>query len=496
MNTIYKIHPAIGVCRIGDSAAWFIGPEKEGSKGVDIQANGQETEVTNFKVNGEIKRQGARFKVWEYKVDNGVEIPVKELDSSTFIEWRVKVANTKASGNQIIPIMDQEHERRVLAPNGNPRNSQVANRSSLEIVSDEVLVSGANSAPAPLDQGTFLGKSVNLGDVMTDSNANLIVLGGTGDSEGIPEVSGGPIPMLESYANNDRWHDDVSDGYVKATIHIAGQTSVEAVSAWVVCGPPDMAPGVKAPTTLHDFALAAATKRNWRTIPSVPSFSKDILPILKRSLSMRWVHDWAYWSGITDDWAMLSNLNEDDLRSSAYDAVIDADLRRYAVTTDMKDVLTKWKDGIFIDDYANPPSETDPKILDRVAMESCIATSFFPGIDAGYTITDPAIYSEQGRLSPQAVRPGFVTRQMALPWQADWNDCRSDWWPSQRPNDVYRNDGDVSNNGSVEWSRGVGGRGDPVTRQDMVDNFAKLGLIYESNSGNKLEQERDQSLPV
>src|SRR5262249_29448273 len=32
--------------------------------------------------------------------------------------------------------------------------------------------------------------------------------------------------------------------------------------------------------------------------------------------------------------------------------------------------------------------------------------------------------------------PGDVTQYMALPWQADFNECAEHWWPVQRPDDI------------------------------------------------------------
>src|SRR5258708_24188832 len=34
------------------------------------------------------------------------------------------------------------------------------------------------------------------------------------------------------------------------------------------------------------------------------------------------------------------------------------------------------------------------------------------------------------------VEPGDVTKWMAVPWQADFYECNTHWWPAQRPDDV------------------------------------------------------------
>jgi hypothetical protein len=44
MGTMYKIHPAIGVARVGNHlSAFFVGPELSGSLGVEIAADGTES---------------------------------------------------------------------------------------------------------------------------------------------------------------------------------------------------------------------------------------------------------------------------------------------------------------------------------------------------------------------------------------------------------------------------------------------------------------------
>ena len=48
--------------------------------------------------------------------------------------------------------------------------------------------------------------------------------------------------------------------------------------------------------------------------------------------------------------------------------------------------------------------------------------------------------------------PGFITEKMALPWQADFADCADNWWPSQRPVNVTKQDGT-----QAEWARGITG---------------------------------------
>lgn len=493
VRKIFKIHPAIGICRVGKANSFFVGPEKLGARGVEIHPDHTESPILNYKDGGQIKRQGARFRIFEYEVgDDGQEKPVAEVPG-TQVQWRVRLTNSKAAGNKL--IRKNDNNRRVLVPEGAPRNLSISDRSTLIIDSGEHAIKGQNQSPVKLDQGQFLGTQVLLGEIRTDNNGNLIVLGGLGESSGIPKNPGDPIPPLRSFIDNDRWYDDLADGPVYAGVTLTDGSVVEAVSAWVISCSPDYAPEAHAPVSLYDITVAVAIKRDWVIPPSTPSFVADILPILKRSLSMRWVQDWQYWNDITDDWKKLSDRTEMQVRRRAFDAIDQASLHDYWIPDHLRNMLTKWRDGIYVDDYdPNYAPPTHPNLFDRAALESCVGANFFPGIEAGFTFGEPTYYSEPGRFSHQAVQPGQLTAQMALPWQADFNDCGDNWWPSQRPNDVFTTPNKIPNN-SQDWENGVGGSGNPRNRLEMVNNFWKLGFIKGDNNGNLIESERDASLP-
>ena len=53
MAIVYKVHPAIGVARVGNHLnAFFIGPEVPGSAGVEIAADGAENPISSYKDQG------------------------------------------------------------------------------------------------------------------------------------------------------------------------------------------------------------------------------------------------------------------------------------------------------------------------------------------------------------------------------------------------------------------------------------------------------------
>src|SRR5215475_3583578 len=104
----YRIHPAIGIARVGDAVRsdasndfYFIGPEiPEFPANVDPQSGAQ----GEFKTpDGKVKPQAARFRIFEYeKGDDGRFRPIGEVKTSDAgravkITWSVHLANRKPS---------------------------------------------------------------------------------------------------------------------------------------------------------------------------------------------------------------------------------------------------------------------------------------------------------------------------------------------------------------------------------------------------------------
>src|ERR1700722_838023 len=85
-----KIHPAIGVARVGNSVSrddFFIGPEVVSPK--------PHEPVRYRDENGALKRQAARFRIYGYDAAGEV---VRELTADCAnIRWAAHVANRKAA---------------------------------------------------------------------------------------------------------------------------------------------------------------------------------------------------------------------------------------------------------------------------------------------------------------------------------------------------------------------------------------------------------------
>src|ERR1043166_5418371 len=105
MQSIYRIHPAIGTARLGNAevtndASFFIASDTPGiPNNFDPATNSFQPFKTT---DGKVKKQAARFRIWRYDDDGtGRFVPAKEvnLDSTEIskITWTVHLANRKAS---------------------------------------------------------------------------------------------------------------------------------------------------------------------------------------------------------------------------------------------------------------------------------------------------------------------------------------------------------------------------------------------------------------
>lgn len=497
MATVYKIHPGIGIARLGNSIdEFFIGPETVNGRGVEIDAAGAENAVQRYKDSGHrIKKQGARFRVLECQVDDvtRAERLVREVTPDIAqVTWTVQLANTKAAGPNILG-------------GGGLRNPGVPT-AQLSIVPSFPQISGPNQRVAEQTVGKFKGSDVSIGELRTDPIGRLIVLGGAGKSFSVPD--GRPIG---NFANNRDWCDDVSDGPIDADLRFPdGHTVRVQDGAWVIVAPPDFAPGVIGITTLYDVARDVAVKRGWATLPARPSYSLEILPILRRAAGLRFVNQFPVWNSYSRDWAALGDPQPSSLRSDTYEMLLDVEvsgvLNNFKFTGLQKAALKNWLDGIFDADFSNPPAQASNlgAELDRAALEQTVGGGFFPGIEAGILMTEPYLYSEQSRLTREpfvdgsqagsptvTLRAGALTERMACPWQADFLKCAGQWWPAQRPDDVFLKPSDAGPTRS--WTAGI------TTHVDLAANFWKLGFVVPSTSpvgGDvHIETERDPNMP-
>lgn len=502
-----KIHPAIGIARVGNSPdEFFVGPEAPGNP--PLPDGG-------FKdAQGRIKRQAARFRIYGYDADGHV---VRELTADDAdIAWTVHLANTKASFKQF-----QSHFIPTEAP---LRNLNVEDRSLLEIDPKARTIRGRSTrndefgTPYAFDTGMFFRKLVYLGELRTDAAGRLLVLGGRGDSQ--PTES--KYRYIRQYVNNDFWHDDVSDGPVTATVTVGGKT-LDVTPAWVIVGPPDFAPFTQNLVTAYDVMREVAIGKGWLPAPATVSFTRDIYPILARGVGYTFVSaNSLRGHGISEGGDLLSpdtfkNLSSNDdtakrarralferMRSPNFETAqasyqympqlagdfgqaATGDPRLWLSVTKLQyEALQAWADGKFDADWpagldprrgpAWPPLDAipaghQPDALDRAAVEACVGGAFYPGIEMTYVIRNPDLYAEPFRLDAKTLEPGGMSRWMALPWQADFYECYDVWWPAQRPDDVVTES--AYQDALAVWNSGVSAADPAPTFLNLVEGRAK-----------------------
>jgi hypothetical protein len=310
MATVYKIHPAIGAARVGNSKEYYLAPETPGGPPLDPKTgkpiytagSGAPTQsIFRDAPGGALKKQAARFKVYAYDNTNPadpgtrVQVGTTKVNGKTVtgIEWTVYLANKKASwfqfeqltgsgmkGDPTMPgdagYVKNNANNPAKHPNSpsnpgidltkpynplrynlklgaspNPATINDPNRKQLVLDPGPRTVSGPNAAPqeftvAPKGLQPF--DITTLGRILTDADCNLIVLGGEGNS-GTTDL---PI-QITAYANNNGWFDDVSDGPVSGALVLADGSKVAIdAPAWVLCGPPKYAPGNLNLVTMYD----------------------------------------------------------------------------------------------------------------------------------------------------------------------------------------------------------------------------------------------------
>ena len=130
---VYRIHPAIGIGRVGNSEEFFIGPEsaaglpqwdQPGSGGLPIDPGTGLPIRTDLNgknlrdASGKLKRQASRFRIYRYPASGpggypsgqGVEVTIgSSIDGRTVtdIVWTVHVANKKANTYVLLEISEK-----------------------------------------------------------------------------------------------------------------------------------------------------------------------------------------------------------------------------------------------------------------------------------------------------------------------------------------------------------------------------------------------------
>lgn len=495
-----RIHPSIGVARLGNSPEQFyLAPQQIGQLPFEADPFGNKGgPVQHFKdAAGRVRRQGQPFQLLQA---DGTELTL-DSPSVQSIQWTVHLANKKAAWYQYSELKgnllygpDNSYQQQQV-PLRNPDQVTEQARQQLIIDPGPRVVSGRQQSigfdqahapagyPVSYPPSTVLyGTAVTtLGDLLTDSQGRLIVLGGYGHA-------GGNEP-LTSYGGSNTWHDDISDGPVYCTVTFQdGRT--EQLQAWVVVGSPDFAPEIVNISTLSDTMFDVGV-RFFNLVPELYSsgqfnpdfranYQRDIQPIVERLSRYQWVANvqamnafnsrqfdyadnseanlanrqqyFSYFRGLNkegdpspdqpqqvlfkDNFPMLP------LNSGSNSVSNDLIMKFLALNETQQFLLSQWAAGRFDNNADAAPFRVHP--LDQGSVGNCVGLPMCPGIEVTWSMQNPAIYAAPYQIADQmgpngyqhtgltpsrdecaegSCQPGDLTKRMACPWQADFFQC-------------------------------------------------------------------------
>ena len=429
----------------------------------------------------------------------------------------------------------------ALGTTSDPATINDANRRQLILDPGPRTVSGA-SAPAQdfniASKGLQPFDITTLGRILTDADGNLLVLGGQGSSGTTDKL------QITAYANNNGWFDDISDGPVTATLLLDNGSKVPIdVPSWVICGPPKYVPELINIVTLYDtmydvfvqkLGLNPGLFNNGFQESYTPNRAAEIIPLLSRPNGYKHV-------AIIPPYASKKHGGLAELSSAQFKQTVASFVRGpdrknvsglmpylagdsafgkvpvsyyLTLTATQAFILSQYANGTFSD--APPPLQGEGVALDRASLENCVGGAFCPGIEMTWVSRNPTIYrplpakpsmSDAFRIHHKnlgggltldngadndysaGLEPGDITKYMAQPWQADFNECSNQnipesdgpvywWWPVQRPFSVVPA-GPPSP--QLPWTRLTDSDPDPSgqfpTDLQMVTNWKDVGFI-------------------
>jgi hypothetical protein len=438
------IHPSVGVARIGNAPAdeYYLAPEVPG-RAADPGPQGYKN------AKGQVRKEGARFRIYGYDKKGRVvrEITADEAE----ITWEVHLANRKPAWYQFMNAMDLKQ----YALSATYRNGSIAGGLRQGLVNDPgaIRISGRDTQGPPyrFDQGfvsfntgsvaTTAGPfRVPLGELRTDGQGRLIVLGGDGKS-----ASATNQPAV-TFANNDGWYDDVSDGPVRARVRLKGGEEMNAEPAMAVVTPPNFGPGLYGTVTLFDVVHDLFLRQGWAKPVEELTFWGQIFPILERMVNSQWVMEGSNIlfgpgsPGDLTDPKRLKVLADPGKKARAerekvfklfrqppppwdspepratlpppqpsrlppyygdgFGDYSQVAIDELALTLTQYEQLRRWAEGDFVPGKpAVPPARLEdlplaeqPGALDRSPLEDCLGGPFHPGIEMTWPMRRPSMW--------------------------------------------------------------------------------------------------------
>ena len=153
-NPVFRVHPAIGIARVGNSEEFYLGPEtmaglpvgpfadtggRDLDGGLPIRAGTESTIISSDELRdsaGRMKRQAARFRIYQYPAQNkgkerypcgqGEEVVIGSVVGGrtvTDIVWTVHLANKKANSYMLNDMLGMQVYEKAHASDLHLRNA-------------------------------------------------------------------------------------------------------------------------------------------------------------------------------------------------------------------------------------------------------------------------------------------------------------------------------------------------------------------------------------
>ena len=320
-----------------------------------------------------------------------------------------------------------------------------------------------------------------LGELCTDSEGRLHVLGGYGRSAGWNEATD---YKLTSATDNDEYYDDTADGPVHAVLVLDGGRTVQVqASAWVIVTDPAIAP-----QTLNIVSLWDDIYNTWvREFDLAPeiyqggeyqlnyqaSFANHVHPLLQAVSLHQWnlnLPDTAVYrhdkvggyqeapEGFVE--TFIRNINTQSDQSGFMPLSLgDVQASFLAPSQTQYFLLQQWQAGKYRKDYDQITGfDLGPgEYLDYAVLLNCLGGRFSPGIEMTFICRDEDLYTKHWKTSgtgPFRIRtdplkynkatagkpfltagyfpgthnspglePGDASKFMSIPWHTDYNSC-------------------------------------------------------------------------
>ena len=551
-KSVFRIHPAIGMARVGNSEAFYIGPETMAALpipgndkvtgGLPIKAGTESEIITSSDLRdkrGALKRQAARFRIYKYDEaefesypnGGGKEICIGSKVNGKKVAdilWMVHMANKKANtyvlenpnlaaSARIIdgyrdgklpplrnfdegPFPNSTTRVRKLTIDPGPRTIRGKHRTAVKLdkatkasyLNKEGQIKPLDDYPKLFPEDSFgklncpTGPIDTLGELQTDDNGRLLVVGAYGRACGWFMEDGTPYP-LEHDVDNDGWFDDTGDGPVTAVLVFDDDSTQEVHGGWVVSTDPSYAPQTLNVVSLWDD-MYDSWVRKLDLVPDIytngkynddfePDFDDHLLPIFRSVEMQQWntnlpqmaINAHKAVGKITPDdnpmrtilsgLAFIRNPNntgENDVGVPLMPLSL-GDQGRAFLSPSLTQYffLTQWNDNKF---NAKAQEKLGPgEFLDRAVLVNCLGGRFSPGIDMTFIIRQPNLYIQDWQTSGsgpfrikakrldyrnvqpdrpflnegyvplhtgnEGLEPGDTSKFMANPWHTDYNSC-------------------------------------------------------------------------